>query len=164
MKLMTFWRYLISPFVFFASNPVKPCASRKYALFVGRFQPCHLAHEWLFRKKLDEGIPVLIYVRDISPNERNPYTTEQTVEILEAAFEGEDVKIIIGPDIESVNWGRGVGYETNDHGECPIPGVSATKIRESLANGDTEWEAFVSLKVAEKLKQIHKKYNDSSNK
>ena len=163
MKLTSFFQRLIAPFGFFAPKPAQPSASKKYALFVGRFQPCHKAHEWLFRRKLNEGIPILIYVRDIPPNERNPYTTEQTVEILEAAFEGEDVKILVGPDIESVNWGRGVGYETNNHGECPIQGISATKIRESLSKGGTEWEAFVSPKVAAKLKQIHNKGNDSSN-
>ena len=131
---------------------------KKRALFVGRFQPCHLGHEWLIRQKLDKGIPCLIYVRDIPPNDRNPYTTEQTVEILSAAFSGEDVEIMVGPDIESVNWGRGVGYETNDHGECPIPGISATKIREALESnepGDHEWTKFVSPKVAAKLRSIH---------
>ena len=125
------------------------------ALFVGRWQPCSLAHEWLIRRKLDEGIPVLIYVRDIPPNKHNPYTTEETIEILSAAFKGEDAMIMAGPDIESVNWGRGVGYEVNDHGECPIEGISATKIRESLDKGDSNWEMYVSPAVAEKIREIH---------
>jgi len=127
----------------------------KRALFVGRWQPCHLGHEWLIRQKLDKGIPCLVYVRDIPPDENNPYTTTQTVEILEAAFAGEAVQVIVGPDLESVNWGRGVGYETNDHGECPVAGISATKLRQSLADGTDDWLEFVSPKVAAKLREVH---------
>ena len=129
----------------------------KRAMFVGRWQPCHLGHEWLIRRKLDRGIPVLIYVRDIPPNPSNPYTTAETIEILRAAFEGEDVEILAGPDIESINWGRGVGYETNDHGECPIPYISATAIRACLFDEQRgeEWRSMVSSKVARKLREIH---------
>lgn len=127
----------------------------KRALFIGRWQPCHAGHRWLVDQKLKQGIPCLIYVRDIPPNERNPYTTEQTVELLKAEYEGEDVEIIVGPDIESVNWGRGVGYETNNLGECPVEGISATKIRESIESGTTDWESFVSSRVAAVLREIH---------
>jgi len=79
------------------------------------------------------------------------------VSILEAAFEGEDVEILVGPDVESVNWGRGVGYETNDHGECPIPYISATTIRDSLELGQSgpgSWEDKVSPRVADRLRQL----------
>jgi len=34
------------------------------------------------RKKLSEGKPALIAVRDIPPDEKSPFTTEQTVEML----------------------------------------------------------------------------------
>lgn len=144
----------------------------KRALFVGRWQPCHLGHEWLIRRKLDAGIPVLIWVRDIEPNAANPYTTDETIEILRAGFEGavvveslreaarriEPVVIMAGPDVDSLNWGRGVGYEVNDHGECPIPHISATAIRASLEAGESgvdSWESKVSERVAVKLREIH---------
>ena len=43
------------------------------------------------------------------------------------------IKIIIIPDIESINIGRGVGYDVIEH--CPpdeIKEISATAIREKL--------------------------------
>jgi len=125
----------------------------KRAMFVGRWQPCHLGHEWLIRQKLRKGIPCLILVRDIVPDERNPFTTDQTVSILESAFHGEDVIIRTIPDIESINWGRGVGYETNDHGECPINGISGTELRQRMLHGGN-WRGFVSDKVAEELEHL----------
>jgi len=45
------------------------------------------------------------------------------------------VKIIPIPDIESVNYGRGVGYEINEYvPPKDIGKISATKIREALKN------------------------------
>lgn len=121
----------------------------KHAVFIGRWQPCHLGHEWLIRQKLDRGIPCLILIRDVIPDERNPYTTDQTIRMLEAAFPEVDIRTI--PDVESINWGRGVGYETNDHGECPVEGISGTAIREMVRNGMPGWRNFVSTAVAEVL-------------
>ena len=54
----------------------------KKAMFIGRWQPFHDGHKWLINKKLSEGKPILIAVRDIPPDEKNPFTTEQTVEML----------------------------------------------------------------------------------
>ena len=43
------------------------------------------------------------------------------------------VKVIIIPDIESVNYGRGVGYDIIEHVPPKKVGeISATKIREKL--------------------------------
>ena len=90
---------------------------KKYAIFIGRFQPYHFGHIELIRQKLDAGIPALIMVRDIEPDDRNPFTTKQTVEMIEAYHKSvnDDVKVIVIPDIESVNYGRGVGYEINEY-------------------------------------------------
>ena len=105
---------------------------KKYAIFVGRYQPYHSGHIELIQQKLDAGIPALIMVRDIEPDEKNPFTTEQTVEMIEKyhSAKGDDVKVIIIPDIESVNYGRGVGYEVIYH-EPPqdIASISGTSIR-----------------------------------
>ena len=40
------------------------------------------------------------------------------------------------PDIESVNYGRGVGYEIIEHvPPKPVGNISATKIREEMGYG-----------------------------
>ena len=43
------------------------------------------------------------------------------------------IKVIIIPDIESVNYGRGVGYEIIEHVPPDmVKEISATKIREQM--------------------------------
>ena len=121
---------------------------KKYAIFVGRFQPYHFGHIELIKQKLNQGIPALIMVRNIEPDERNPFTTKQTVTMIKKyhAAHGDDVVVMIIPDIESVNYGRGVGYEINEYQPTTDSGamfISATKIRESIKNGDDTWKSMV---------------------
>ncbi len=121
---------------------------KKYAIFVGRYQPYHFGHIELIKQKLNDGIPALIMVRNIEPDERNPFTTEQTVSMIRKyhASHGDDVEVMIIPDIESVNYGRGVGYEINEFQPPSDSGamfISATKIRESIKNGDNTWKTMV---------------------
>jgi hypothetical protein len=64
-------------------------------------------------------------------DENNPYTAMQVYHNVYEKYQHEDVEVIIIPDIESVNYGRGVGYEINEHIPPPdIHEISATKIRE----------------------------------
>ena len=109
----------------------------KRALFIGRWQPLHDGHRWLFAQKLDEGEPVLIAVRDTPVSESDPFTTADVVASLEAEYAEEVasgmVKVISIPDISSVNYGRGVGYEINEFVPPEnISSISATDIRKSL--------------------------------
>lgn len=123
---------------------------KKYAIFIGRYQPYHWGHIELVQQKLNLGIPALIMIRDIEPDEKNPFTTEQTVSMIEKyhAAKGDDVKVIIIPDIESVNYGRGVGYEINEFTPPDTIGfISATKIRESIKNGDESWKTMVDESI-----------------
>jgi len=124
--------------------------SKKYSIFVGRFQPYHQGHISLIMQKINEGIPALIMVRDIAPDEKNPFTTEQTVEMIEKYHEakGHDVQVIIIPDIESVNFGRGVGYEINEFTPPENIGwISATGIRNSIKEGNNDWRTLVDESI-----------------
>ena len=109
----------------------------KRALFIGRWQPLHPGHKWLFNQKLEQQIPILIAVRDTLVDESNPFSTEDVIVNLEKEYKNEVesgmVKVIPIPDIESVNYGRGVGYEINEF-EPPkdIGKISATEIRKNL--------------------------------
>jgi cytidyltransferase-like protein len=123
---------------------------KKYAIFIGRYQPYHFGHIELINQKLKEGLSALIMIRDIEPDEKNPFTTEQTVKMIEKYHKskGDDVKVIIIPDIESVNYGRGVGYEINEFIPPDNIGfISATKIRESIKNGDSTWKEMVDVSI-----------------
>jgi cytidyltransferase-like protein len=120
--------------------------SKKYAIFIGRFQPYHYGHIELINQKLSLGFPVLIMVRDIEPDEKNPFTTEQTVFMIEKYHKskGDDVKVIVIPDIESVNFGRGVGYEINEFiPPRDVASISATGVRNSIKYGDDYWKKLV---------------------
>ena len=109
----------------------------KYSMFIGRWQPWHQGHRWLIDQRLNEGKTVLICIRDVEPNEKQPWTPHEVLmnlsnELEELIQEGR-IKIIIIPDIESVNYGRGVGYDVIEHvPPSDIKEISATKIRANL--------------------------------
>lgn len=129
---------------------------KKYAIFIGRYQPYHYGHINLIEQKLNEGIPALIMVRDIEPDEKNPFTTEQTVSMIQKYHEtkGDDVKVVIIPDIESVNYGRGVGYEINEFTPTEEIGfISATKIRESIKQNNNSWRDMVDESIQEDVEK-----------
>ena len=109
----------------------------KRALFIGRWQPLHDGHRWLFAQKLEADEPVLIAVRDTLVTDSDPFTTDEVVSSLEKEYADEVasgmVKVIAIPDISSVNYGRGVGYEINEFVPPEdIGSISATDIRKSL--------------------------------
>ena len=110
---------------------------KQYSMYVGRWQPLHKGHQWLFQQSLDEGKNVLICIRDVKPDEKNPYTAEQVKNNIEEYYgeliTNETVKVIIIPDIESICYGRGVGYDIIEFvPPQEIHDISATKIREQL--------------------------------
>ena len=85
-------------------------------------------------------------VRDIEPDYKNPFTTYETINMIETYHRSKkhDVIVIPIPDIESVNYGRGVGYEINEYTPSEtISQISATKIREYIKNGNEEWKTMV---------------------
>jgi len=110
---------------------------KKYSLFIGRWQPWHAGHRWLIDQRLNEGKNVWIAIRDVKPDEKNPWTAQEVLinlsEELHDLINEEKIFISIVPDIESVNYGRGVGYEIIEHvPPSNIHDISATKIREQM--------------------------------
>ena len=109
----------------------------KYSMFIGRWQPWHDGHRWLIDQRLDKGKNVLICVREVSQDDKNPYdptaVKENVEKKLKDLIDSKRVKVIIIPDIESVNYGRGVGYDIIEHvPPTEIGQISATKIRKEL--------------------------------
>lgn len=109
----------------------------QYAMFIGRWQPLHLSHQALFQQALDDGKNLLICVRDGEINEKNPFTAEEVKKNIEDTYpflvEYGLMKVMIIPDICSVEFGRGVGYDIIEHiPPTEIADVSATKIREQM--------------------------------
>ncbi len=119
------------------ADPKLKIEGKQYSMFIGRWQPWHPGHRWLIDQRLNEDKNVLICIRDIEPDEKNPWSAIEVMSNLynELAnlIEADRVKVMIIPDIESVNFGRGVGYDIIEH-EPPteVKEISATKIREQL--------------------------------
>lgn len=116
-----------------SSLPAKP---GQHAMFVGRWQPLHTGHQELFKRAMDEGKNVLICIRDVQPDEKNPFTAQQVLENITEFYQNEPrVKVMVIPDICSIEFGRGVGYDIIEHiPPTAIGEISATKIREQLRN------------------------------
>lgn len=109
----------------------------KYSMFIGRWQPWHEGHRWLIDQRLNEGKNVLLCIRDVAPDNNNPWTAQEVIhnignELDDLILEGR-VKLMILPDIESVNIGRGVGYDVIEHvPPDEIRDISATEIRQQM--------------------------------
>ncbi len=110
----------------------------KYSMFIGRWQPLHKGHLWLINERLKEGKNVWLAIRDVKPDEKNPWTAK---EIEQMILKGElkdlivDGRIVVSiiPDIESINYGRGVGYDVIEHvPPKEIGDISATSIRNKM--------------------------------
>jgi phosphopantetheine adenylyltransferase len=116
---------------------------KKYALYIGRWQTWHAGHEWLINQQLNKGKNVWVAIRDVQKDENNPKSAQEVLIMLqnEPFFQQNWDKLFISiiPDIESVNYGRGVGYDVIYH-EPPqeISEISGTKIRKGYmdTNGD----------------------------
>jgi nicotinamide mononucleotide adenylyltransferase len=116
---------------------------KKYALFIGRWQTWHKGHEWLINQQLEKGKNVWVAIRDVPQDENNPKTAQEVLKELsnEPFFTNNFNKILLSiiPDIESVNYGRAVGYDVIYH-EPPkeIEQISGTSIRKKYidSNGD----------------------------
>ena len=111
--------------------------SKKYSLFIGRWQPWHEGHQWLIDQRLNEGKNVCIAIRDVETDENQPWQAEHIKGLLIDRFAQEiqsgKIKVIIIPDIESVNYGRGVGYDIIEHvPPQQVKEISATKIRAKM--------------------------------
>jgi len=107
-------------------------------MFVGRWQPLHKGHLWLINERLKEGKNVWLAIRDVKPDKNNPWTAQEIEkmvhegELKELIADGRVVTSII-PDIESVNYGRGVGYKIIEHiPPTEIGEISATAIRRKM--------------------------------
>ena len=111
--------------------------TNQYSMFIGRWQPLHSGHQALFQEALNQGKNLLICVRDGEVNEKNPFTPEEVKRNIEDVYallvNSGIMKVMIIPDICSIEFGRGVGYDIIEHiPPTQIGDVSATKIREQM--------------------------------
>ena len=113
-----------------------PKKEGQWHLFIGRWQPLHEGHKQMFQQVLDAGGNVCIAIREGEVDDKNPYTAIEVYanivkEYSDNVYLLKNVKVITIPDICSVNFGRGVGYDIIEHIPPPeVAKISSTKIRE----------------------------------
>ena len=103
-------------------------------MFVGRWQPLHAGHLWLINQRLKDGYNVWLAIRDVKPDEKNPFTASEVfvtiTDFYKEFINAGRVKVMKIPDICSVEFGRGVGYDIVEHiPPTEVADISATKIR-----------------------------------
>jgi cytidyltransferase-like protein len=111
--------------------------SGTWAMFIGRWQPWHDGHRWLIDQALNQGKKVLLCIRDVPVSDKNPWTAQEILinlsNELKDLLEQGNLQIMKIPDIESINIGRGIGYDVIEHvPPTEIEQISATKIREQM--------------------------------
>lgn len=109
----------------------------KFAFYIGRWQPFHDGHQWLIDQSFNKGKNVCIAIRDVPKDEKNWWSAEEIKSNLEERFSSQieegKVKILIVPDIDSINIGRGIGYDIIEHvPPQDIHDISASKIRSKM--------------------------------
>jgi len=114
-----------------------PRKEEQWSLFIGRWQPLHEGHKQLFRQVINQGGKVCVAIREVEVDEKNPFTPHQIMlnihEEMKAEVQAGKLRIITIPDICSVEFGRGVGYDIIEHiPPQEIHDISATKIREQM--------------------------------
>jgi hypothetical protein len=117
--------------------------SKKYAMYIGRWQNWHKGHEWLINQQLEKGKDIWLAIRNVPIDENNPKSAQEVMmELVDTQFfkdNSHKIQISIIPDIESVNYGRGVGYDVIYH-EPPadVAVISGTAIRTGHMTPDGE--------------------------
>jgi nicotinamide mononucleotide adenylyltransferase len=130
----------------------------KYNLFIGRYQSPHKGHQQIFDTYLNKKMPVLIAVRDVVPDEQNPLPAYVVQTLWQEVYRDNPlVSVIIIPDIETVNYGRGVGYEVKEiKVDDKTASISATDIRNQIMEGKTDWKESVDERIHVYLEQVMK--------
>jgi len=114
---------------------------KKYALYIGRWQNWHKGHQWLIDQQFSQGKNVWVAIRDVPQDENNPKSALQVFDELKIELndylQTGRLFISVIPDIESVNYGRGVGYDVIYH-EPPaeVGAISGTAIRTGHMSAD----------------------------
>lgn len=138
----------------------------KFNLFIGRYQSPHKGHQTIFNEYLSKGQPVLIAIRDVPTDDKNPLSADIVMKLWKEIYADNPlVQVIIIPDISSVNYGRGVGYDVK---EIKVPeniaNISATEIRSQILDNKQDWKELVDERIHTQLENEFKKIYGNYNK
>ncbi len=132
--------------------------SDPHALFIGRWSPFHKGHWAIMEKVRNENPnrPLLIFVRN-NPKEYWPAHVRKAM--VENSMKEMNIaaRVMIIPDIDSVNWGRDVGYTPRMIDvDIEAQSTSGTDIRRKLAANNDVWKEYVCPGVPEVIENYEK--------
>ena len=105
---------------------------KRYAMFIGRWQPFHNGHKYLIDDAITQDQEVCVAIRNTEISEKNPYTVDQRTEMIKRVY-GNKVAVTVIPDIASINIGRKVGYDVNRiDPPKQIEKISGTNVRAGI--------------------------------
>ena len=88
----------------------------KYSLFIGKWQPWHKGHKWLIEERLKLGKNILIGIKETENPLYSPSEIKmQVFNLFPNEVNVGTIDFIELPDIESINYGRDVGYDVIEH-------------------------------------------------
>lgn len=147
------------------------------ALAIMRLQPMHRGHQFMIETMLRENDRVIVLVGSANKcDDRNPYTADMRMEMVRGVFPDEiaNGKLVVGAINDLGNPPKWVEYVIQQIGMCPdvyycgderdgqlfmdagisvraigrvdIP-ISATIVRDKIANNDPEWQCLVPAAV-----------------
>jgi len=134
------------------ANPLK-----KHAVFIGRWTPFHKGHFEIMRKVYEEdpSRPLLVLVRE---REIEHWSSKARKEMVETSLRKMNIPatVQIIPDIDSVNWGRDVGYTPRMISvDNKVAVISGTDIRNRLKANDPSWKQYVCDGVDEVIEKYY---------
>ena len=109
--------------------------SLKTALFIGRFQPFHDGHFYIFKKLLKKNDNVLIGLINRPKDKKNPFPKNKVKDLIRKKLSKYNgyYKIIDIGNVHSFNYGRKVGYDIKKVSvPKKIEKISSTNIRSNL--------------------------------
>lgn len=155
------------------------------ALVLGRFQPLHLGHKALIQEALGRGATVVVAIGSSTakPGLRNPFTTAERRQMVEATFPNEvragaivlaevpdlhdpvryvahtlgitgPVDVVFGNDDETLGLFDRAGLRTESPGLVDRERYEAKAIRAQIAADDGSWRKAVPPGVAELLLKL----------
>jgi len=133
--------------------------SKRFHAYPGRWQSPHKGHRYIIDQNLAAGKPVLILIRPMETDERNPFTPQEVEIMLRVAFakeiaEGMVETQILKVDVQDFNRGRGAAFNFVElEGQVPdhVKRISATEIRRQIRAGEDGWRDMVMDGVEEYL-------------
>ena len=63
--------------------------NKPFNCFIGRYQCPHKGHQTIFSKYLIQNEPVLIMIRDVPTDDKNPFTSEEVKSLWETIYKKE---------------------------------------------------------------------------